>query len=244
MEMSISHQLWPRAILKHSAAVGIASEALSKLRTLIAEGGYGEGTQLPSERELARQMGIGRPTLREAIKALCILDVLESRRGAGTFVKSVAPLHSGWPEQLSRTGTDVNLLELLELRKMLEPRAASLAATRGTENQLREIERERAALEAHSSEWSFVVEHNYLFHSAIIRAAGNAILEEVYRGLASLMFKSGELTTSTNPDLTRMHRDHRAIVEAIARGQADRAEKAMLEHLQDVGLDLISEKKR
>ena len=222
----------------------VASAAIAKLKQLIEEGGLEEGARLPSERELAKQLAVGRPTIREAIRALGMLEILESRRGAGTYVKSLARIRSDWPNELSQPGPNFSMLELLELRRMIEPRAAALAAIRGSEAQLREIERERVLLESGSGDWPFVVEHNYSFHSAIIRAAGNSIVSGVFRNLAPLMFKSGEITTAANLDLSRMHADHATIAEAIVQGEAERAEKAMLEHLQHVGLDLITERKR
>ena len=222
----------------------VTSAAIAKLKQLIEEGGLEEGSRLPSERELAKQLAVGRPTVREAIRALGMLEILESRRGAGTFVKSLARIRHEWPDELSRPGPNFSMLELLELRRMIEPRAAALAAIRGNEAQLREIDQERQLLEDGPSEWHFVVDHNYRFHSAVIRAAGNSILEGVFRNLAPLMFRSGEITTAANLDVSRMHSDHATIAEAIVQGEAERAEKAMLEHLQHVGLDLITERKR
>src|SRR5271165_6353112 len=72
---------------------GATTTALEKLRLLIENQGLQPGMKLPPERELAAQLAVGRPTLREAIKALSMLDVIESRRGAGTFIKSLGGLH-------------------------------------------------------------------------------------------------------------------------------------------------------
>lgn len=216
------------------------SRALLQMRSLIESNNLGPGTKLPSERVLAARFQVGRPAVREAIKALSILGLLESRRGDGTYVKSLAAL------QMDRTPsleTDFDLIELLELRKMFEPRAAALAAARATQKQLREVEKELLAQEAHLEDRRALERHDYLFHEAILRAAGNRMLIEVARCLAGPLRKSRETTAQTTPDVGRIVQQHRTIFNAIKRGEADLAEKAMLEHLQTVGLDLISGRK-
>jgi DNA-binding FadR family transcriptional regulator len=219
-----------------------ASEVLARLRTLI-EGGYQKGMKLPPERALAAQLGVGRPALREAIKALSILDVLESRRGDGTYVKTCEPLERRWPEHVELEPASFSMLDLLEVRKMIEPRAAWLAAARGSERHLRSIEAARRALEANDQDWRRVAALDWELHSTIMQAAQNPVLEFVNRTLAPLMMESRRITARTD-DRSRMHVDHARIVTAILRGQSEEAERAMLEHLQTVGLDLISEIRR
>ena len=76
------------------------------------------------------QFGVGRPAVREAVKALSILDVIESRRRDGTYLKSLDGLRKGWPAKVELRSADFSLLDLLEIRKMIEPAAARLAAAR------------------------------------------------------------------------------------------------------------------
>jgi GntR family transcriptional repressor for pyruvate dehydrogenase complex len=213
------------------------------LRQLIQDSNLGPGERLPPERSLAEQLQVGRPAVREGIKALCILDVLESRRGDGTYVKSLKALQADWPASLEVMDTEFNALDLLEVRKMLEPKAARLAATRANETQLRNIEQEHAAIEE-CQKWVKIARHDFLLHAAIIEAAGNPILTKLIRALNPLLRQSREVTASRAPDRTRMLKDHRAIVAAIVRGEAEQAERAMLEHLHNVGLDLISSRSR
>lgn len=92
-------------------------EVVEQLRSLLQSGDFPPGSKLPPERALAVKLGVGRPALREAIKALSILDLLESRRGAGTFVKAQTGL-SAWPSRPDLDGTNFELLDLLEVRKM------------------------------------------------------------------------------------------------------------------------------
>lgn len=219
------------------------SSVLSMLRTFIEDGGYQVGMMLPPERVLAEKFGVGRPAIREGIKALCILDVIESRRGDGTYLKSLDGLKTGWPAKVELRSSNFNMLDLLEVRKMIEPVAARLAATRANERDLMRIEAECARIEG-AEGWDGIAQHDILLHAAIIEAAGNPVLTELNNALARLQRKSREITGHSAPDCRQMVEDHRLVVDSILRGEADTAEKAMLEHLHHVGLDLISNRKR
>lgn len=219
------------------------SSVLSMLRTFIEDGDYQVGMMLPAERVLAEQFGVGRPAIREGIKALSILDVIESRRGDGTYIKSLEGLKTGWPTKVELRAADFNLLDLLEVRKMIEPSAARLAATRANQHDLIRIETECSDIED-AKNWDDIAQHDLLLHTAIIEAAGNPVLTELNRAIARLSRKSREVTGHSAPDCHKMIEHHRLIVDSILRGEADVAERAMLEHLHHVGLDLISNRKR
>jgi GntR family transcriptional repressor for pyruvate dehydrogenase complex len=220
------------------------SGVLDKIRRLIQEGHFPPGSKLPPERALAVQLGVGRPSLREAIKALSVLDVLESRRGAGTFVKSREPLASWWPVVAEAETEDFGVLQIVEVRKMLEPRAAWLAATRASEHHLLEIEAARRELEKHDQDWRLVAKLDHELHSAIIRGAQNPVLDLINRFLILHVFGSRSLAAGFAPDVERMRRDHQAIVESILKRQAEAAEEAMIDHLNSLSLDFISEGSR
>ena len=219
------------------------TNTLSALKSFIEGGNYASGMMLPTERALATKLGVGRPAIREAIKALTILDVLESRRGDGTYLKSLDALRSGWPAKLDLGKKDFNLLDLLEVRKIFEPKAAKLAATRATESQLRRIDAQFMKVQE-SSTWKEVGEHDILLHTAIIEAAGNPILNMLNSAMTQFLHRSREITGDKTPDRQQMLDEHLKIVDAILKGDGDEAEEAMLTHLHHVGLDLISERRR
>ena len=219
------------------------ANTLSLLKSFIEAGAYGPGSVLPTERALAEKLGVGRPAIRESIKALTILDVLESRRGDGTYIKSLDGLRKGWPAKIDLGATDFSVLDLLEVRKMVEPKAAKLAASRATEAHLRRIGALRSGIRE-LKEWGAVSEHDLFLHTAIIEAAGNPILSEINKSLARLLRRSREISGARAPNRTQMLRMHDKIVDAILKGDGEEAEKAMLDHLHRVGLDLISNRKR
>lgn len=219
------------------------SNTLALLKSFIEANNFGPGMVLPTERALAEKLGVGRPAVRESIKALTILDVLESRRGDGTYVKSLDGLRKGWPAKVELSTKDFSVLDLLEVRKMFEPKAAKLAAARANESQLRCIE-ERCVKVRDSSDWKAVAEADLLLHTAIVEAAGNPVLCELNSALTRLLHRSREISAARAPDKTQMLDSHTKIVDAILKGDGDEAEKAMLDHLHRVGLDLVSDRKR
>lgn len=223
---------------------GNTSSAMESLRSFIQDGNLKAGTKLPPERTLAAMLQVGRPALREAIKALSILGALVSRRGDGTYLKSIAAVTSGWPAHAEVPEARLDMLELLELRKMVEPRAAGLAASRASVEDLREIERARLAIENAGSDWKAVGELDFALHHLIITAAGNSILRDTYKYLTPLLMKSREITSRTAQDWERMRKDHAEIVKALIQRETGAAETAMMNHLHHVGFDLIAARKR
>jgi GntR family transcriptional regulator, transcriptional repressor for pyruvate dehydrogenase complex len=221
-----------------------ASEVISRIQRLIEQGHFPPGSNLPPERTLATELGVGRPAIREAIKSLSVMGMVESRRGSGTLVKSAEPAPTtvlGAPE-LFLAGC--GMLELLEARKILEPRAAWLAATRASEAQMLEMQNARVRLELHDRDWKLVARLDYELHLAIFRGAQNPVLEHLYRFVMLPILGNRVGVVRFAPDVERMRRDHRAIIEAVLKRQAPEAEKAMNDHLQSTAMDYILESSR
>src|SRR5216684_2883635 len=122
---------------------GVTDEAIERMRELIASGEWGPGTRLPREADLAKQLGLSRNSLREAVRALSLARVLEVKQGDGTYVSSLEPSELLEPTlfatHLFRGRT---VLELFEVRRMLEPEAAAMAALRADEEVLEALRRE------------------------------------------------------------------------------------------------------
>ena len=221
-----------------------APDVLGRLRELIEEGRLPPGAKLPPERTLAAELGAGRPALREAIKVLGALGILETRRSSGTFVKAVKRVPEAMPGLAGADNAEFGVLDWIEARKLLEPRVAWLAATRAGEKQLLEIENARQRLEMHYRDWRMVAELDYELHAAIFRGARNPALFQLYRVLMSGILGSRASKVRLPADVELMRRHHRAIVEAILERQADVAERAMADHIHSEGIEFIREADR
>lgn len=187
------------------------------------------GDKLPNEFDLAAKLGVGRSTVREAIKTLVSRNVVEIRRGAGTFVSdrsgvSEDPLGLQFLDDVPRVASD-----LLELRFMIEPRLASLAAGNSTPEEIAEMMRLCDECEHKLLNGEAYAEENTRFHAAIARASGNVVvpnLSVILCGPSSMM--PGVPSTPVRQELVRTHRE---ILSAIAARDGMAAYDAMLLHL-------------
>ena len=210
----------------------VTEGAIDRIRELIVSGSWGPGDRLPKESELAAQLGLSRNSLREAVRALSQLRVLEVRQGDGTYVSSLEP-----DLLLESTGFVSHLLlgdmavELYEVRRILEAAAAALAAARIDEAGKQELRRRLdTMMEAESVEE--LVEADVAFHAVIARAAGNGVLTSL---LASLSTRTMRVrlwrgrTVDNAQDVTRD--EHRRIYEAIVSGDPELARAAATAHI-------------
>src|SRR3984893_1978645 len=156
---------------------GVTHEALERVRELIASGEWGPGTRLPREADLAAQLGLSRNSLREAVRALALARVLEVRQRDGTFVSSLEP-----GELLERTLSATHLLrgrtvlELFEVRRMLEPEAAAMAAHRADAEVIGALRQQLDRMIAAGDSPDELVGADAAFHDVIARAPGNGVL--------------------------------------------------------------------
>src|SRR5712691_4305813 len=165
----------------------VTEEAIGKIRELIASGAWGPGTRLPREADLAAELGLSRSSLREAVRALALVRVLEVRQGDGTYVSSLeADLLLGetarFATPLLRGGT---VLELFEVRRLLEPAAAALAAVRMEEDGKQALKRELDRMFAAGESVEDLVEADAAFHAVIAGAPGNAVLSSLLQSLST-----------------------------------------------------------
>ena len=212
---------------------GVTDEAIERIRELIASGEWGPGTRLPREADLAKQLGLSRNSLREAVRALSLARVLEVRQGDGTYVSSLEP-----GELLAPTLSATHLLrgrtvlELFEVRRMLEPQAAALAAARGDADVVGALRQELDRMIAAGDRADELVEADAAFHDVIARAPGNGVLRELLRSLSTKTVRARlwhGLADRNALDLARA--EHERIYEAIAAGDADLARAATLLHI-------------
>jgi GntR family transcriptional repressor for pyruvate dehydrogenase complex len=190
--------------------------AIKAIRQLIIDGNLGPGTRLPAEPELASQLGLSRGTLREAVRALVTARVLDVRRGDGTYVTSLEPrlLLEGIGFAVELMQED-RWLELLELRRILEPAATALAAERAESRVFDELNARLAAMEQQSHGESRI-RLDIEFHGLIATASGNETLASMLAGINSHTLHARVWHGTLDADAgRRAHEEHQAIYEAV-----------------------------
>ncbi len=212
----------------------LAEQVFRRILTLIRTGVLRPGQALPSERELAESMGVGRPSLREALRALAMLGVLDIRRREGIFVKDLdlasllAPLHvhlSIDPQSLD---------QLFEARTVFESGMAELAAARIDGAELAAL---RACLDRGAEALDDIEAFQRVdeeFHQLIAEVTRNAFLQRVAQSFWELGTASRQITGQLPGVLKRSHEDHRHIFKALERHDATAAGATMRQHLMNV----------
>jgi GntR family transcriptional repressor for pyruvate dehydrogenase complex len=212
----------------------VTQEAIEKIRELIASGEWGPGTRLPREADLAAQLGLSRSSLREAVRALSLVRVLDVRQGDGTYVSSLEPdLLLG---ETTRFATHLlqgrTVLELFEVRRLLEPAAAAIAAIRIDEEGKLALRRELDRMFAADDRVEELVEADSAFHEVIARAGGNAVLRSLLASLSSRTVKARlwhGIADRQALDLARA--EHTRIYDAIVAGEPELARAAAALHI-------------
>ncbi|MFC8847928.1 MULTISPECIES: FadR/GntR family transcriptional regulator [unclassified Micromonospora] len=166
--------------------MALTDDAIARIRSMIQSGELPPGARLPPEPQLAAQMGLSRSGVREAVKVLESARVLDVRRGDGTYVTSLAPRllleGLGVAVELLRDDT---LLEVVEVRRMLEPVATGLAALRMTDAHLAELSRILEEMRAAADDAEKLIRFDIAFHQTVIAATGNETLASLLAGLSS-----------------------------------------------------------
>jgi GntR family transcriptional repressor for pyruvate dehydrogenase complex len=166
--------------------VALTDEAITRLRTMIQSGELPPGARLPPENQLSAQMGMSRSGVREAVKVLEAARVLDVRRGDGTYVTSLAPhlLLEGVGFAVELLQAE-KLLEVMEVRRLLEPTATAVAATRMTDEQLTELDELMADMRRAVDDPEQLMQYDIAFHRLVMVGTGNETLTSLLDGLSS-----------------------------------------------------------
>ena len=215
--------------------MAVTDEAIVRIKAMIISGELRPGDRLPPEKELSERLGLSRNSMREAIKALEVIRVLDVRQGDGTYVTSLEP--KLLVEAISFVvdlHTDNSIIELFEVRRIIEGAAAALAATHITPEQLEEL-RAHMELATHTDSVESLVEHDLHFHAQIVAASGNSYLSALVESLSSSTVRARIWRGLTQGDaVSRTLDEHRAIVEALEIGDARLAEAHAMTHVSGV----------
>ncbi|MFI7679067.1 FadR/GntR family transcriptional regulator [Actinophytocola sp. NPDC049390] len=213
---------------------GLVDQVIDQLREAVRQGEWPVGSRIPTEPKLASTLGVGRNTVREAVRALSHSGLLEVRQGDGTYVRATSEV-SGAIRRLC----GAELREVLQVRRMLEVEAARIAATGRTDEELarlRDLHDQRDAAQR-DARFADFVRADAEFHLAVVACAHNGLLTELYRGLTETITASVAATTHQELGPAE-HIQHRGIIDAIADRDAARAAEEAAEFLDELLADL------
>lgn len=203
-----------------------------QLRSLIASGEFTPGSRLPAERDLARQLGVSRPSVREALIALEVEGWVEVRTGSGVYV---LPRNGGSTHAAQVPATEWGPLELLRARRVIEGEIAALAATHAKRRHLDAIREAIDFMQADIDRGAAPLEGDRAFHAAVAQASDNAVLLDTVQTFWDArhgpLFErlGGHFETASVWRLAIA--EHEAVLAAIRRRDADGARSAMQQHM-------------
>ena len=213
----------------------VVQSAISKIKELIDEEYFKFGEKLPSERELAKLLGISLPSLREALRALSILGIAEMRPGSGTYLRSSMSDWSSDPFSLLFNLSRPLHIDLFEARMGIEGIIAELAAKKRTEEDLQIMEAALQKMRSHVEDKKEYIKYEIEFHQAIIRAAKNTILKDFMEKMYKVLYESRKRTVEQLRDVYQeSYLEHYQIYRHIKEGDPKEAKKAMVDNLTEV----------
>ncbi|WP_136808878.1 FadR/GntR family transcriptional regulator [Desulfosediminicola flagellatus] len=212
---------------RHDEIVGMIEE-------FIKSGNFKVGDRIPSERFLAEKFQVSRNTVREAIKSLTEKAVVTSRRGAGTYIAEGA--FNCMIEAVTRQ--NLRLKEIFELRKILEPQIARLAAERISDEHIKEIDTIVKAQQTAFASGKNSSEMDETFHRLIVKATGNSVLSDIYETLHDVLAESRAHTLQTTERNKLSLESHKNLAWALKQRSPDIVEELMREHMEQVEKNL------
>jgi GntR family transcriptional repressor for pyruvate dehydrogenase complex len=212
----------------------LPEEVANRLLTLIKDQQLRPGTRLPAERNLAGMMDVSRPVVREALRALALMRVVDIRQGDGTYITSLEPKQLIAHLDFVFAKDSVALVQLLEARRVVEAGNARLAASRITEREVAALQDLVVSLASCIDDPDRFSALDIALHDAVCAAANNFLLSQFMSIVSALGKVSRERTGGLRQVREAALHDHRRILGALRAHDPDAAERAMLEHLDHV----------
>lgn len=220
------------------SADNVTQSLIQRFQEMIRNGVLTQGSRLPSERDLAAHFGVARSSLRQALKVLEIMGILTQRVGDGTYLAKDSSAVLAVPMEFLFLLDDTSVQELTELRLLMEPGLARLAAERATAEDITLLRQSVHDLEVSRGDTAKLVAADLLFHRAIFSASKNRAASSVYQTIHRAMAKM-ILVTSQMVELEHTLSFHKPIMLAIEKRDGEQAARLMTEHLQDA-TDLLT----
>jgi GntR family transcriptional repressor for pyruvate dehydrogenase complex len=223
--------------LKPAQRISLSDDIVEQLTSLIARKVLKPGERIPSEKQLCEQFGVGRTSVREALKSLSVMGILESHAGDGTFVSANSARYFErafqWGLLLDRKVVN----DLVETRLLLESHTTFLAARRATAADLEAMEQTVQGMEESVSDPKRYLEHDLRFHLRIAQATQNTILRNLLSTIRGYLQSWVEQTLAASPPgnptarATLSVTQHKKILRALKKRRAIEARRAMREHI-------------
>jgi len=207
-------------------------EISNRITDMIQSDKWRPGQKIPTETTLSQEFSVSRSTVREAIKSLQISKILVSKTGMGTFVSDNAKEIIASRDFLELMNDEDYIKELVEVRFVIEPHAAYLAAQRRDDDGITRLYDTIVSMKKCKTKEE-MLSSGFLFHNIIAELSGNRILQELYRSMSARLLKMRGLDFLTKEVYDLDVLEHTKIADAIKDGRAKDAYKLMEKHLKD-----------
>lgn len=211
----------------------VSESIINQIKDMILNGSLQPGQRLPSERELAELLSVSRPSVREAMRSLQSLGIIDIRSGEGTFLNSNVSILSDH-FKMSYILKKFNILELIEARKILEVEIAALAARHATQENKDMLEDIHNEITNTKGNLEAFLKADFSFHLAVAEAAQNSFLREMLNTTRDLLLEANIYVVKKPGQIETAITSHGNILKAILEGDAEKASKEMLYHLETI----------
>lgn len=212
----------------------LSDEIADRITRMIESGGFKESDRLPAISEMARRFGVGPATLREALKKLETVGVVDIRHGSGVYIGKTPDSFLISNPVFGGTASRKGLIDLIEARIPVEMSTAALAATNATDEHLDEMKRLLARAGESFDDGELLNMVNLAFHRQIALASGNTVMHQILDVLSRLFSKEQRMILDIKGNRANDHAEHVAIFEALTQRNPLLATKRMREHLERV----------
>jgi GntR family transcriptional regulator, transcriptional repressor for pyruvate dehydrogenase complex len=224
----------PAEILKPIVRRTLTADICRQMVNNLIRGAWSEGEKIPAERDLCQQLGVGRASLREALKALEIMGMIETRLGDGTYVCKRSDFFSRPLLWAIASGSEADVQELIEARILIEVELAGLAAERATAEQIAELSSLLDCMVKAKNNPQEFVQADVEFHLGIARAASNGILLNALQLIRNLLQRWILSAVAVKGVPEKACAQHRRLLATVKSGDGAAARKEMRKHLRDM----------
>jgi len=219
-------------------------DVVAQIRTLLENGRLKRGDQLPTERELSETFKVSRATVREALRTLESLRLVQSRQGNGTYVLALSEETLIQPLAAAFFHEKDSISDVFYVRKIIEPYVAQLASEHATLEEIKDLANIIIAQEESIASGKSTIEHDSAFHALLARMSRNPVLERLLNAIVDLLEQTRDKYIQNTERTKKSLIGHREIFTAVKKGDSTAARRSMRRHLDEVETIVMGKKKR